>query len=69
MEGEDEYQVEEILDERRVRRGRGSQLQYKVKWTGYARPTWEPATALQECQALDRWLARTPDNQSPTSSE
>jgi hypothetical protein len=31
VEEEDEYQVEEILSERRIRRGKGFQHQYKVK--------------------------------------
>jgi hypothetical protein len=52
---EEEYEVERILKGRTVRRGRGSQRQYLVKWTGYAEPTWEPASALQDVAALDTY--------------
>lgn len=59
VNGEKEYMVEKILDERPRRYGRGHRLEYLVKWSGYARPTWEAATALEEAQALDEWLDRT----------
>src|SRR5262249_21295761 len=42
VEGEEEFEVDEILDSRlRYRR-----LQYLVKWTGDYQPTWEPAENL-----------------------
>ena len=46
IEGEEEYEVEEILNSR-LHRGR--QLQYLVKWKGYsdADNSWEPATNLE----------------------
>lgn len=53
VQQEDEYEVEGILDEKIVRR----KHQYLVKWAGYARPTWEPASALQDVAALDKWQA------------
>ena len=52
---EEEYEVEKILKDRLLRRGKGSQKQYLVKWTGYAEPTWEPATALENTAALDAY--------------
>ena len=55
---DEEYQVEEILDERTIRRGRGSQPQVLVKWTGYAEPTWEPRSALEDTAALDSYEQR-----------
>lgn len=57
-DGEEEYAVEEILKERTVTRGRGRQHQFLVKWVGYARPTWEPASAFEDTEALDRFEAR-----------
>ena len=33
--------------------GRGKTRQLLVKWTGYAKPTWEPLSALQDTTALD----------------
>jgi len=55
--GVDEYGVEAILKERRKRRGRGWVQEYLVKWEGYARPTWEPADALADAEALDVYEA------------
>ncbi|CBF80196.1 hypothetical protein AN7831.2 [Aspergillus nidulans FGSC A4] len=62
VNGEEEYMVEKILDERRRRYGRGHRLEYLVKWSGYAQPTWEAATALEEVQALDEWLDHLSDS-------
>lgn len=59
VDGEEEFTVEKILDEKRTKRGRGTRLEYKVKWLGYARPTWEAATALEDTRALDDWIDRT----------
>jgi ribosomal protein L19 len=55
---EEEYEIERILGSKIVRRGRGLQKQYFVKWTGYAEPTWEPASALQDVAALDAYEAQ-----------
>ena len=43
-DGEEEYEVERILDSRRVRR----QLQYYVKWKGYGAEenSWQPKEHL-----------------------
>ncbi len=51
IQQEDEYEVERILDEKTVQKKR----HYLVKWTGYAQPTWKPASAMQDVAALDRW--------------
>jgi hypothetical protein len=56
VNGEEEYMVEKILDKCCRRYRRGYWLEYLVKWSGYAQPTWEAATALEEAQALDKWL-------------
>lgn len=64
--GEDiEYEVESILDEKLVR-GKRKLL---VKWTGYARPTWEPEDAFEESAALEIWDAkeRPPIDKGPRS--
>lgn len=47
-----EYVVEAILAHRYHR----NRLQYRVKWRGYDDPSWEPATTLEDCQALDDYL-------------
>lgn len=59
FEGEPEWKVDRINAERRVRRGRGFQVQYNVQWAGYAQPTWEPAKLLEDTEALDQWLDST----------
>jgi Chromo (CHRromatin Organisation MOdifier) domain len=44
IEGEEEYEVEQVLDSRRKGHGKG-RLEYFLKWEGYphAHNTWEPA--------------------------
>jgi len=54
-DGEETFEVEAILDEREVKRGRGRRRELLVKWTGYAEPTWEPADAMEEVAALDEF--------------
>ncbi|OJD13012.1 hypothetical protein ACJ73_09259, partial [Blastomyces percursus] len=52
--GEDnelEWEIEAILDDRTNRRRR----EYLVKWVGYDRPTWEPASAMEDTAALDAY--------------
>ncbi len=53
VDGELEYEIEEILDERTRRR----RTEYLVKWKGFPlhEATWEPRTNLEDCEALDRW--------------
>jgi hypothetical protein len=57
VDGEEEYEVEEILDQKAAR-GRGGKQQFLVKWAGYARPTWSPASVLEDTVALDKWEER-----------
>ena len=58
IDGEEEYYVDEILDERMRKVGRGLRKEYWVKWTGYLEPTWEPAAHVEDTAALDAWLSR-----------
>jgi hypothetical protein len=65
VDGQEEYHVEKILDERMVRgRGRGGpqRLQYLVKWKGYAEPDWQPAENMEDTEALDTYLQQRPQN-------
>ena len=43
-----EYEVEKIVDKRKIKRGRGIQIQYKVRWKNYSsnEDTWEPLKNL-----------------------
>jgi hypothetical protein len=52
-DGFEEYKIKEILNEQQIRRGRGWRHEYLVKWTDYARLTWEPASAMKDTVALD----------------
>ena len=60
----DEFEVERVLDHRRVRRGRVWVDEYLVKWVGYGlfEATWEPSahfsnapTALADFLATQGW--------------
>jgi hypothetical protein len=55
VDGEEEFFVEEILNERKQRWGRGFRHQYLVKWKGYQRPEWTAARNLEDTIALDEW--------------
>ncbi|MGH2639667.1 MAG: chromo domain-containing protein, partial [Rhabdochlamydiaceae bacterium] len=50
VDGQEEHEVEEILDSRRSR----NRIQYLVKWTGYHDPTWEPSQNVTHCYELLR---------------
>jgi len=54
VEGTEEWEVQDILDSRLDRRGRGGRprLRYTVKWTGYDDPTEVPAEYLQNAQEI-----------------
>ena len=52
---ENEWEIDRIEKEK----GTGRRRKLLVRWKGYARPTWEPASALEETAALDAWEART----------
>ena len=50
MDGEEEWEVETIMDSRL----HYNRLQYLVKWKGYDAPTWQPATDLEHSSDLVR---------------
>jgi len=51
VEGEDEWQVQEVLDSKFVR----NRLRYLVKWDGYDETTREPAEFINELRAVDEF--------------
>lgn len=53
-DGEEEYLVEAIVNERLHRRKK----QYLVKWIGYLEPTWEPKENVADTEALQLWEDR-----------
>jgi hypothetical protein len=78
VDGDLEWEVEEILDSRR-RPKKGGKLQYYVKWYGEYQPTWEPAANLQHSAKLIRKFheqypkkprpSHLPDPESDSDSE
>jgi len=61
VEGEEEWEVEEVLDSWRIR----GRLHYLVKWRGFAAPTWEPEENLADVQAIDDYHERHPQRPAP----
>ena len=53
-ETDQEYEVEQILKEKK---GRGGARKYLVKWVGYQKPTWEPYDFVKDLAALSIWEA------------
>ena len=78
VDGDLEWEVEEILDSRRKPK-KGGKLQYYVKWYGEHQPTWEPASYLQHASKLIRKFheqypkkprpRRLPDPESDSDSD
>jgi len=64
VEGEEEGEVEEILDRRRT----SGRLQYLVKWRGFTDPTWEPEENLTEVEAVDIYHGRYPERPTPVQA-
>jgi hypothetical protein len=68
VEGLEEWEVEEILDSRWDRRGRGGRprLKYTVKWVGYDHPTEEPADHLENAtEVIANFHRRYPHKPRP----
>ncbi|EXM14359.1 hypothetical protein FOTG_17232 [Fusarium oxysporum f. sp. vasinfectum 25433] len=67
-EGVEEWEVEDIVDSRWDRRGRGGRprLKYTVKWAGYADPTEVPAGYVENAaEVVANFHRRYPDKPGP----
>src|SRR6266550_4311458 len=62
IDGEAEYEVERIMDQRY--HGRARQLQYLIKWKGYssADNTWEPADQVHAPQLIQTFQHHRPES-------
>jgi hypothetical protein len=60
VEGEEEYEVEQVLNSRR--HGRRKKLQYLLRWRGYsqAHDSWEPAEQVHAPELVDRFHRENP---------
>ena len=53
-DGAEEYKVEKIIASRKLYNG---QTRLYIKWTGYAKPTWEPLDNFRDTTALEAYKA------------
>jgi hypothetical protein len=68
VNGVEEWEVEEVIDSRWDRRGRGGRpnLKYTIKWTGYDEPTESPAAWLNNAQEIvNNYHRRYPNKPGP----
>ena len=66
VDGEQEWEVEEILDAKQVQ---GGHVKYLVKWTGYDAPTWEAAALITHAdEALEAFYRMYPHKPKPRRS-
>jgi hypothetical protein len=68
VNGEEEWNVEHIVGERKKRIGRGTTTEYLVKWVGFALCSWEPARNLEETEALQEWEEYSRQHRSVTGT-
>lgn len=62
IEGQEEWEVEQILDSRLFRR----RPQYLVKWLGYDQTTWEPPVCLEGApEMIEEFHNRYPEKPGP----
>jgi hypothetical protein len=64
VDGEEEFQVEQILDSKRGR-GRGRPITYLVKWTGWDQVNWEPYATVKDTEAVERFHRQYPHKPIP----
>lgn len=62
--GEQEFEVEEILDSRLYQ----GKVQYRVKWKGYSEITWEPVSYMENTwENIEEFHMQHPDAIAPIS--
>jgi hypothetical protein len=70
VDGQEEYVVDRILSHNDKQRGHRPQRCYLVKWQGYGdeHDSWEPASIVANCQALDVYWAQFAGGEPPLAS-
>lgn len=64
VDNETEYEVEAVIDSDWADATK-TEILFKVKWTGYPDPTWEPPSSLTHCpQMLEVFHRRYPNKPS-----
>lgn len=67
VDGDQEWEVEEIRDSRTKKVGRGQREEVLVKWRGYKDPTWEPRSQFSTTSALEQFELRAAEKETPDS--
>ena len=65
VDGEEEYEVDRILKDRRIHAKKGKwRIEYHVQWKGYEEPTWEPSENLSHAKEIirDYWIRKRKNN-------
>ena len=52
---EKKFEVEDIVDERKMSHDFNKKLQYKIKWTEYNEMTWESADFMKDIIILNQY--------------
>lgn len=63
VDGQEEFHVEKILEEKL----RYNKPWYKVKWIGWTKPSWEPASNMEDTVALNDWLLQQKEKKDSKS--
>ena len=55
------FEIEDIIDERKINHDFNKKLQYKIKWTEYNKTTWKSADFMKDIIILnwyETWKAK-----------
>ena len=55
INSEKKFEVEDIVDERKIDYDLNKKLQYKIKWTEYDKTTWELTDSMKDVIALNQY--------------
>ena len=64
VDGEEEWEIQEIMDSKRTRKG-SQDIKYLVRWKGWDHPTWEPYSLVEDTEALEKFHRQHPGKPMP----